>query len=360
MSSIPVSVLTGFLGSGKTTLLNRLLRDPAMSGAAVIINEWGEVSIDHLLVEKSTEGIVQLSGGCLCCTVRGDLADTLADLAARAANGEIGPLSRVVVETTGLADPVPVLQLLIAHPFLSEAFRLDGVITLVDALHGLETLDTHEEARAQVGVADRLLISKKDLAAPEQVATLAAALRDLNPRSPLSDAAQADAAILSAGLIDPATRKPDIARWLGAHRHDHDHHDHDHHSHEHHHHHGIGSFVLTHDGPLPYASIDAFLDLVRSQHGPHLLRLKGIVELSEAPAHPLVVHGVRDTLHPPTSLKAWPDDTRGARLVLIGRHLDEAPIRALWNAVSGRAELDRPDRAALLDNPLAIPGMAAR
>lgn len=359
MSAIPVSILTGFLGSGKTTLLNRLLRDPAMSGAAVIINEWGEVSIDHLLVEQSTEGIVQLSGGCLCCTVRGDLADTLADLASRAANGEIGPLSRVVIETTGLADPVPVLQLLIAHPFLSDAFRLDGVIALVDALHGLETLDAHAEARAQVGVADRLLVSKQDLATSDQIAALTAALRDFNPRAELSDASAADAAILSAGLIDPATRKPDIERWLGAHHHHHDHHHHDHHGHDHHHQ-DIGSFVLSHDGPLPYASVDAFLDLVRSQHGPQLLRLKGIVELSEAPAHPLVVHGVRDMLHPPASLKAWPDDNRGARLVLIGRHLDEASIRGLWSAITGRVELDRPDRTAVFDNPLAISGMASR
>ena len=157
-------MLTGFLGAGKTTLLNRLLKDPALADTAVIINEFGEVAIDHLLVEQSSDGVIQLSDGCLCCTVRGELVDTLADLVDRLQTGRIARLARVVIETTGLADPAPVLQSIMAHPVLVQAFRLDGVVTLVDAVNGMATLDAHVEAVKQVAVADRIVLTKADLA----------------------------------------------------------------------------------------------------------------------------------------------------------------------------------------------------
>ncbi|PZO77626.1 MAG: GTP-binding protein [Mesorhizobium amorphae] len=364
MQPIPVSVLTGFLGAGKSTLLNRLLPDPAMAGTAVIVNEWGAIGIDHMLVAEASEGVVELAGGCLCCTVRGELADTLVDLATRAAEGAIPQLRRVVIETTGLADPAPVMQLMMGHAALAEAFRFDGVVTLVDALHGEATLHDHHEARAQVAVADRLLISKTDLASTEARAALEAVLHRLNPRVTPTDATDAGPSVFAAGLVNSLTNTPDAASWLGTETcAEHDHCDGHHHHHDHHHHHAhsdVGSFGLTHEGALPYAAVDAFLDLLRSLHGPRLLRLKGVVELRENPDFPMVVHGVRGMMHPPAMLRVWPEGPRGSRLVLIGQKLDETAVRALWDAMRGVPAVDAPDRAALQDNPLAIMGMGGR
>jgi G3E family GTPase len=353
-------VLTGFLGAGKTTLLNRLLKDPALVDTAVIINEFGEVAIDHLLVEQSSDGIIQLSDGCLCCTVRGELVDTLADLVDRLQTGRIARLARVVIETTGLADPVPVLQSIMAHPALVQAFRLDGVIAVVDAVNGDATLDAHVEAVKQVAVADRIVIAKADLAAdPGDVAALRTRLRQINPGAELLDAGDGRtgvAALFDCGLYNPATKTADVRRWLGEEAgHDH-HHGHDHNHDEHRHDSRVRSYSLVHDGPVPFSTIDMFLDLLRSAHGDRLLRMKGVIELQEDPSRPLVIHGVQKTLHPPARLPSWPDGQRGTRLVLITLDMPEDYIRRLFAAFTNRPSIDTPDRAALENNPLAIAG----
>jgi G3E family GTPase len=362
---IPFTVLTGFLGAGKTTLLNRLLSDPALSDTAVIINEFGEVGLDHLLVEKIDDGVVLLQSGCICCTLRGDLVDALERLTRELDNGRAA-FRRVLLETTGLADPAPLLQTAMVHPYLVLRYRLDGVVTLVDAVNGLATLDAHPEAVKQVAMADRIVLSKTDLldspgrrAAKER---LMERLAELNPAAPVLDAAAGEATpqrLVNCGLYDPARKVPDVKRWLaeeayaaaGVGDHHHDHH-HDRNRHDDH----VRAFVLTTDQAIPASVLELFLELLRSVHGPNLLRVKGVVQLAETPETPVVVHGVQHIFHPPARLERWPDDDRRTRLVFITRDVDPQKIRALFEAFVGSGGPDQPDRAAVINNPLVAFG----
>jgi G3E family GTPase len=353
---IPLTVLTGFLGAGKTSLLNRLVVDPALAETAVIINEFGEIGLDHLLVKPISDGVVLLQSGCLCCTMRGDLVDALEQLLRDLDNGR-AVFRRVILETTGLADPAPVLQTAMAHPYLVMRYRLDGVITVVDAVSGDATLDAHVEAVKQVAVADRIVLSKTDLVntleRQQARERLAVRLRALNPAAPILDAAADEATpgrLLACGLYDPARKIPDVARWLAAEAYA---------EAAHHHHHDVNrhddrirAFAFTADAAIPSAMLEMFLDLLRSVHGPGLLRLKGIVKLAETPASPIVIHGVQHVFHPAVRLPHWPDADERTRIVLITRDLEPEAVKNLFDAFLGAAAPDRADGAGLLDNPL--------
>ncbi len=347
---VPVSVITGFLGAGKSTLLNRLLRHPDMGETAVIVNEFGEIGLDHALIASSSEDTVLLSSGCLCCTVRGDLVNTFRDLMGKRDRGEIKPFRRIVIETTGLADPAPVLHTLMTDPAVAERCRLESVVTLVDAVNGDATLDNHREAVKQAAVADRLVLSKVDVAEPKAVQQLRHRLQHLNPAAPVFTAVNGDIApkqIFNAGLYDPATKSFDAQNWLRAeayehghdHHHDHDHHhghDHDH-THDHGHHHdqdphdvnrhdaSIQAFCLTFDEAFDWNTLATWLDMLAAYRGDNLLRVKGLVNVTGVD-RPVVVHGVQHLFHPPATIPAWPDADRRSRIVFITRDLDRAVI----------------------------------
>ena len=326
---IPVSVITGFLGSGKTTLLAHLLRDPAMSDAAVIINEFGEIGLDHQLVESSRDDVVVMSSGCLCCTIRTDLVDTLRSLHRRREAGEVSRFRRVLLETTGLADPAPVLHTLMNHPLLARWFALDGVITTVDALHGSGQLDQHPESVKQAAVADRLLLTKVDVAPPGEVARLRQRLLALNPGAAVFEVVQGrvDAGLLfDVGLYDPASKTSTVRDWLRAEAFADVHADHGHHHHDvNRHDDRIRAHCLVYDRPLDWRYFSPNLASLVSRHAEKLLRVKGILHVAGEPL-PVVVHGVQHQFQR-MRLQAWPDGDRRSRLVVIARDLDRALLQ---------------------------------
>ena len=311
MSALPVSVITGFLGSGKTTLLARLLRDPAFARTAVIVNEFGDVGLDHLLLEASDEEIVLLEGGCLCCKVRGDLVRTAGELLARRARGDAA-FDRIVVETTGLADPTPILQALMANREIAEALRLESVIATVDCAAGGATLDAHPQSVRQAALADCIVLTKTDLADPA-ASGLAERVRGINP--------SARQLIARHGVVD-ASRLFDSSV--------HEHRD----LHESHTHAGeVNTFCLRRSTPLHAVTLGLFLQVVAEHCGAKLLRLKGLVDVLESPGRPAVMHGVQHVFHPPTWLDAWPDDDHTTRIVVISKGLDAGWLQDLLEAL---------------------------
>jgi len=304
---IPVSVITGFLGSGKTTLLRSVLRDPAYAGSAVIVNEWGDIGLDHELLETSEENLLGLANGCLCCTTRGDLARTLIDLAARRRSGAVS-YHRVLIETSGLADPAPILHTLLVDPAIAESHRVEALVTVVDALLGAETIERHPEAAQQALLADRLLLSKTDLV--PDAAALEARLRALNPGAPIMRAVQG--AIAPDMLFNAATKPESLQAWLDAVAEPRARHSA-----------GVETISILREAPLPGVVLPLFLEALAEHAGDKLLRMKGIIHVAEAPEKPAVLHGVRHVLHPIEWLEDWPSEDRRSRLVLIGQGIPQ-------------------------------------
>lgn len=346
---IPVLVLTGFLGAGKTTLLRRLLRDPAWANTAVVVNEFGEVALDHTLVAASEDTLVSLSTGCLCCAARNDLAETLLDLHRRRESGAVPRYARVVVETSGLADPAPILHALMADAALAETHRLLAAAALVDAVHGGAALERHPEARRQAMLADRLVLTKADLAF-DGTEALEARLRVLNPAAPILSAAHG--AVPPDWLLAPGAHHgtdPDaLAAWLAAAggsaaRHSP----------------CLAAVAIERDAPLAAAALALWMQGLAEHAGGRLLRLKGIVRLTEAPERPLAVHAVQHVVHPPQWLERWPGGDRRSRLVLIGQGIPRHfPARLLAVVEAEVAEEARAHRGVPgvpesggLDNP---------
>jgi len=330
-SLIPVTLLTGFLGSGKTTVLNHVLKQPDMAATAVIVNEFGEIGLDHLLVEQSSEDVVLLNSGCLCCTVRGDIVDTLTSLFVERVKGKVPFFTRVAIETTGLADPAPILHTLMTDPIVAARYMLDGVVTTVDAVNGAGTLDKQSEAVKQAAVADRLLLTKSDLAEPAVRQVIEARLKALNPSAPIIRVAQGavDPALLfNIGFYDPVTKNADVRRWLRDEAFESGHVHEDHHPDVNRHDERIRAFCIARDRPISWAALSAWLDGLATMRGDDLLRLKAIVALSDRPDQPVVLHGVQHLFHPPVLLPKWPSEDHRTRMVFITRDLPREAIEA--------------------------------
>jgi G3E family GTPase len=321
--TIPVTVITGFLGSGKTTLLAALLAHPDLKDTAVIANELGEIGLDHELIEIVEGEVVLLAEGCLCCALDGDLTATLQRLMARRRTGGLPAFRRVVVETTGLADPAPILQTIMSDSVLLEGYRLEGVIATVDAVNGGSQLKSHPESMKQAAIADRIVLTKTDLVDAAAAAALTGVLAALNPTARILPAVTGRIApdtLLDCGAFDPATKTMDVQKWLGTDEAPHPHHPPAHPPSAPHHRHdtAIHAESVVLDAPVDYLPLARWIEALIAERGEDVLRVKGILDV-RGEARPVVIHGVQHVFHPPSRLRAWPEGVRRSRLVFIAR-----------------------------------------
>lgn len=364
MDKIWVTLITGFLGSGKTTLLNTLLEHPDMSQAAIIVNEFGEIGLDYDLVERSDENVIQLANGCLCCSVKSDLIDTFRDLYIQRNAGTIPFFDRVIIETTGIADPAPVLQIILTNPMIFNHFALDGVVTTVDTINGVSSLDRFPECVKQAAIADRLIITKIDMVENDkQIKILEKRLRVLNPAAPIIATTTQDANpsdLFGTGIFDPTTKALDFENWLQADAYEnqevsepagtvlaepdkealayYEKYGHSPAEVDHHHDPSINSFVMVKENPISLNTLSMFLEGLTKEAGPDLLRVKGIIHVHERPDQPAVIQGAQQIFHSIDWMDKWPSDDKRTRIVFITRNIDQEYIEETYNLIERIAE----------------------
>jgi G3E family GTPase len=335
INQIPVTVITGFLGSGKTTLLSSILKKKEMQKTAVIINEFGEIGLDHALIEHTDENIVELQSGCICCTIQGDLNKTLIDLFYKMMNGKVSSFNRILIETTGLANPVPIIHTLMNSIELIRIYSLDGVITVVDSINGEKTLDLHEESLKQLALAEKIIISKTDIVDKDEIKSLVFRIKEINPVSqiifskfgniPLEE-------IFGLGAYDPYKKSADVKNWLAAEKYK---------DKKHHHHHDVNrhnenirAFSMMSENPVNMIAFSFFRDMITAALGANLLRMKGIVNIA-GEERPAVIHGVQHIFHPVQWLETWPDNDRRTKLVFITQNIKKEQIEDFFRPLMG-------------------------
>ena len=335
INQIPVTVITGFLGSGKTTLLSSILKKKEMQKTAVIINEFGEIGLDHALIEHTDENIVELQSGCICCTIQGDLNKTLIDLFDKMMNGKVSSFNRILIETTGLANPVPIIHTLMSSIELIRIYSLDGVITVVDSINGEKTLDLHEESLKQLALAEKIILSKTDIVDKDEIKSLVYRIKEINPVSqiifskfgniPLEE-------IFGLGAYDPYKKSADVKNWLAAEKYK---------DKKHHHHHDVNrhnenirAFSMMSENPVNMIAFSFFRDMISAALGANLLRMKGIVNIA-GEERPAVIHGVQHIFHPVQWLETWPDNDRRTKLVFITQNIKKEQIEDFFRPLMG-------------------------
>ena len=335
INQIPVTVITGFLGSGKTTLLSSILKKKEMQKTAVIINEFGKIGLDHALIEHTDENIVELQSGCICCTIQGDLNKTLIDLFDKMMNGKVSSFNRILIETTGLANPVPIIHTLMSSIELIRIYSLDGVITVVDSINGEKTLDLHEESLKQLALAEKIILSKTDIVDKDEINSLIYRIKEINPVSqivfskfgniPLEE-------IFGLGAYDPYKKSEDVKKWLAAEKYK---------DKKHHHHHDVNrhsenirAFSMMSEKPVNMIAFSFFRDMITAALGANLLRMKGIINIA-GEERPAVIHGVQHIFHPVQWLEKWPDNDRRTKLVFITQNIKKEQIEDFFRPLMG-------------------------